>query len=438
MKALRHISILLALMILFTGVVFAGGGQQAPAPAEPGQVTVRFLVPQWASTRDARIERQVAFQSVIDSFHAANPNIRLQEVVSTASSYDVDVANQINNGTVEVVWINNPFYPTLQQDGKFVNVEPFLSEADKADFFPWTFEALKSVNGELGGLWHNTDVRLFFYRTDLMPTAPKTYEELITMTRQIKNSNPEMAAPFFASLGHTDAITHVWGNFEALGGRPFDDNGKPVVLDGQNRQYWERIFRTFKEMMDAGLIPESAAVAREAGVVPLLLSGQVASFIANSNYGVREIVAKLPAEEAALWQAANVPGYQGTAGGRSVSGGWVFSARKMDDPVLQEAAVKFVLHATSFMAQRNVNKAGGWTPTRTSVFQDDPFYQGDRFMVAADEALATATVRPLNVMSPIMASAIADALSQYLSGSATLAQALDRANTIIQQEFSNL
>jgi len=435
MKTLRLVSILLVLLSL-TGNLFAGGGKEAP-PAKPGQVTVRFLVPQWVSTRDARIERQVATQSVIDSFQAQYPNIRLEQVVSTASNYDTDVVNQINSGAVEVVWINNPIYPTLQETGKFINLEPYLSAADKEDFFPWTIEAIKSVNGELGGLWHNTDVRLFFYRTDLIPTPPKTWEEFIPVAQRVLASNPGIT-PFFASLGGTDAIVHTWGNFEALGGTAFDKTGKPVVLEGANRQAWERIFQTFKQMMDSGLAPKSASVAKEAGVVPLLLSGQVASFIANSNYGVREIVAKLPAKEAALWQATNIPGYKGTANGRSVSGGWLFSARKIADPALQDAAVKFVLHATSFMSQRNVNKAGGWTPTRTSVFQNDPFYNGDRFMIAANQALATSSVRPLNVMSSIMAQALGEAFSQYLSGSATLQQALDQANLVIQQEYASL
>jgi multiple sugar transport system substrate-binding protein len=435
MKVYRFLAMVFLVLTVSVAVVFAAGTKEAPA--QPGQVTIRYLVPQWASTKDARIERQVAFQSVIDSFQAQYPNVKLQEVVSTASNYDVDVANQINQSAVEVVWINNPFYPTLQADGKFVNLEPYLSPADKADFFAWTFDALKSVNGKLGGLWHNTDVRLFFYRTDLMPVAPKTYEELIVMAKAIKATKPGIS-PYFASLGHSDALTHIWGNFEALGGVALDSTGKPVLLDGANRALWERIFKTFKAMMDEGLIPESAALAREAGVVPLLLSGQVASFIANSNYGVREIMAKLPKEEAALWKAANVPGYQGTSGGRSVSGGWVFSARTIEDPAIQKAAIDFVIHSTNFLSQRNVNKAGGWTPTRSSVFTDDPFFQNDRFMVVANEALKTATVRPLKPIMPIIANTLAEALSKYLSGAANLQQALDAANRTIQTEYSSL
>jgi len=435
MKVYRLLGLMVLVLSLSTANIFANGEKEEPA--QPGQITIRYLVPQWASTKDARIERQVAFQSIIDSFQAKYPHVKLQEVVSTASNYDVDVANQVNQNAVEVVWINNPFYPTLQANGKFVDLEPYLGAADKADFFGWTFDALKSVDGKLGGLWHNTDVRLFFYRTDLMPAAPKTYEDLIVMAKKIKASKTGIS-PFFASLGHSDALTHIWGNFEALGGVALDSTGKPVLLDGPNRILWERIFQTFKTMIEEGLIPESATVAQGKGVVPLLLSGQVASFIANSNFGVREIIAKLPKEEAVLWQAANVPGYKGTSGGRSVSGGWIFSARKIEDPGVQKAAVDFVLHFTNFMSQRNVNKAGGWTPTRSSVFTDDAFFQKDRFMVVANEALKTSTVRPLKPIMPIIANTLAEALSKYLSGTASLQKALDEANKTIQTEYSAL
>jgi multiple sugar transport system substrate-binding protein len=178
MKPVRIISVMmLALLIFIPAITFAGGDQEEQAPAQDGEIVVRFMVPRWASTGDVRIERQVAFQGVIDSFEAANPGVKVQEVISSASNYDIDIANQVDEGTVDVVWINNPFYPTLQSQGKFVDLEPYLSDEDLDDFFGWTIDALKSVNGELGGLWHNTDVRLFFYRSDLIPEPPTTFEE---------------------------------------------------------------------------------------------------------------------------------------------------------------------------------------------------------------------------------------------------------------------
>jgi hypothetical protein len=50
------------------------GAFAGPASAlAQSQVTVRYLVPQWASSQDSRVERQIAFQSVIDSFHLTYP-----------------------------------------------------------------------------------------------------------------------------------------------------------------------------------------------------------------------------------------------------------------------------------------------------------------------------------------------------------------------------
>jgi len=435
MKRTQVISIMLILLLSLSFSVFAQGAAEKPS-AEEQQVTIRFLVPRWASTQDVRIERQVAFQSVIDTFEAQYPNVKVEEVVSSASSYDMDVVNQIVDGTVDVVWINSPLYPTLQEQGKFVDLKPLLKAGDDSDFFGWTFDALQSVNGELGGLWHNTDVRLFFYRSDLIEEPVKTFDELIAISRNLKQSNPAIS-PVFFTLAHTDFMTHTWGNYIALGGTALDESGRPIVLEGKNRTYWEKIFTTYKAMYDERLLHESAIVAREAGAVPLLLSGSLASFIANSNYGVREISAKLPAEEASKWKASLLPGFA-DAQGKSVSGGWVLSARKNSNKAVETAAANFVLHATSTASQRNVNKAGGWTPTRTSVFSSDPFFENDPFMVVANEALKTSQVRPLVPIMPIITAELTKALGSYVSGRSSLDRALNDAQTIIQEEYKAL
>jgi len=437
MKPVRFISVMMLLLLLIPTLAFAGGDQEEQAPAQDGEIVVRFMVPRWASTGDVRVERQVAFQSVIDSFEAANPNVKVEEVISSASNYDIDIANQVDEGTVDVVWINNPFYPTLQAQGKFVDLEPYLSDEDLDDFFGWTIDALKSVNGELGGLWHNTDVRLFFYRTDLIPEAPTTFEEFLPIARGIRDEYQDVA-PYFLSLGHTDFMFHAYGNFLALGGEVLDDSGRPILLEGENRGYWEQIFQTYKQMIDGGFVPESAAVSRENAVVPLLLAGQVAAFVGNSNYGVREINAKLPEAEADLWQATPVLGFEGAPTGQGLSGGWVISARKIDDPAHQQAAIDFALHATSFSALRNTTKAGGWTPTRNSVFTTDPFFSEDRFMEATAEALETSTVRPLVPIAPIFSQILADSLGTYLTSGRSLADILDEANQTLQAEYDSL
>jgi ABC-type glycerol-3-phosphate transport system substrate-binding protein len=55
----------------------------APAAAQDGDTVVRFLVPQWASSEDRRIERQIAFQAVIDAFNDADNGMRVEEIAGT-------------------------------------------------------------------------------------------------------------------------------------------------------------------------------------------------------------------------------------------------------------------------------------------------------------------------------------------------------------------
>jgi ABC-type glycerol-3-phosphate transport system substrate-binding protein len=116
----------------------------------------------------------------------------------------------------------------------------------------------------------------------------------------------------------------------------------------------------------------------------------------------------------------------------------VLSARKNSNKAVETAAANFVLHATSTASQRNVNKAGGWTPTRTSVFSSDPIFENDPFMVVANEALKTSQVRPLVPIMPIITAELTKALGSYVSGRSSLDRALNDAQTIIQEEYKAL
>ena len=144
------------------------------APRRQDQIVIRYMPAQWSSTLDRRIERQIAFQSVIDTFHAKYPQYRLEEVIGTGDL--VGAAQSLDNNECDAIWVEKSWYANFQSTGKFADLTPYGPEEDK--FFPFTIETLRSVNGELGGLWHNTDTPLFFYNREAMPEPPKTWEEM--------------------------------------------------------------------------------------------------------------------------------------------------------------------------------------------------------------------------------------------------------------------
>lgn len=57
--------------------------------AEGDDVVVRYMVPQWASSGDRRIERQIAFQSVIDGFNQADNGYVVEEVVTNVNQASI-------------------------------------------------------------------------------------------------------------------------------------------------------------------------------------------------------------------------------------------------------------------------------------------------------------------------------------------------------------
>ena len=429
---LRHL--VLALILAAAGVFAIGSATAQSNQAELEPVTIRYLVPRWASSIDHRIERQVAFQSALDLFRARFPQVQLVEVVSSAGDYRVDIAQQLEGGTVDAVWVDHIWYGEFQAAGYFVDLLPHLSEAELGEFYPWTIEALRSVNDELGALWHNTDARIYFYDSSRVPTPPKTWSEVEALCAEVQAGSPGSFPIAYSLLD----LSHLHGIFIELGGRHIDDEGRPVVFEGENREHMTRIVTWFKDMVDQGCIPRAATVWNEPDIMPQVFTGEILSFVANSNFHIRQLAPNLPADEFAHWRATVVPRPDEVEANRTWSGGWVVAAVDNGDEARARAAVEFVKHVTGFDAMRATTKAGGWNPVRSAIMDQDPYYAENRFAVATNEALETSSTLPLVPIVPIVNDEIRRAFTAVTSGEAELDEAFDRAHAVMQQEYQRL
>jgi multiple sugar transport system substrate-binding protein len=404
------------------GVALAQGGEQ---------VTVRYLVPQWASSRDTRIERQIAFQSVIDSFHLRYPNYRLEQVIGPGSQ--VSISQALADGDVDVVWINHAWYADWQAAGFFADLTGYLSDGAEASFFDWTIDALRSVDGRLGGLWHNTDTPLYFFDTTYIPEAPTTWSELREVAERVFVEHGK----YGVSFPIRNFTQSNMGMFAALGGEVFDADGRPVLFEGANRAALEQIFDHYATIYGLGLAPASSAAANHDQQMPPVYAGDVVAMVSNNNAMIRYLRPNLPPDEVANWSAAPLPYPDGAEGGRYVAGGWVVAlVAKPDDPAREAAAAAWLEHMTDVNAQRDTNKAGGWVPTRPGVIEADPFYADDFFMVTTVAALnAGGWVVPFDPLYPAVATALNEAIADVVTGQASVAQALDAAETAVMREF---
>ncbi len=394
-------------------------------------ITVRYLTPSWASTKDRRIERQIAFNSVIESFNDryAEQGIQVQEITGDGNS--VTITQEMEAGNIDAAWINHASYPNHLNAGQLLDLEPYLNGEDAA-FFAWVTSTLRGVNGTLSALWHNTDTPLYYYNSEKIPNAPATWSEVTAMAEAIKAEEPRAYGVAYPIVGWLQMNA---GLYEALGGSWFDESAAPIALQGENLDRWKEMFGYYLDLLERDLMPKSTISSNQSQILPDVYAGSIYSFAGNSNYHDRQLQPNIPAEEYAKWKATPLPYPDAAGAGKYMAGGWLIAPVATGNEASEAAAAAFTLHATGNRALRDTCRAGGWIPTRPEIIADDPFYSGDEFAQVTLKALESGIVLPLNpVMGPMRAS-IENALATIASGQASLDEALETAANEVQLEY---
>ncbi|NJL94126.1 MAG: twin-arginine translocation signal domain-containing protein [Anaerolineae bacterium] len=96
-------------------------------------IRVRYVTPQWASTRDRRSERQIAFRSVIDLFNAQYPH-SLEEIVGTGDP--VGISQNLDNDEADAYWVENPGMWTGKRKGALRTFPNTCQKAKNSSFSP--------------------------------------------------------------------------------------------------------------------------------------------------------------------------------------------------------------------------------------------------------------------------------------------------------------
>ena len=422
------------------GAMLAACAQEAPvveeeptdegAPAE--QIAVRYLVNQWASTVDRRVERQVAFRSVIDAFNVkfADKGWEIEEIPFDGNS--VTLTQEIEAGNIDAMWYNRAEYGNRKRADQLLDLTEAL-DGGEDEFFDWVTEMMKSVDGQIASLWHNTDTPLYYYNTEKIADPPEKWMDVIAICEKVRMDEG----------GDKYAFTHPFagwlqmnsGMFVALGGEYVNEEGAPVAFEPENVEIWKYMFEYYIGLLEDDLIPAAAVANNQIQQLPDVYAGNVYSFAGNSNHHTRQLLPNLPEGEYEKWSAQPLPYPDRAPNGLYEAGGWVIGAAQTGDGARQEAAAAWVMHATGATSQAVTNKAGGWIPTRPGVMQDDAFYKEDHYAQVTLEALNNGYVVPLDAIYSPMTTAIGTALTRAATGEATIDAALTDAAAETDREW---
>jgi multiple sugar transport system substrate-binding protein len=395
--------------------------------AQDAPITITWLANTTQSPHATAAPIRDWYQSRIDAWSKQHPNVkvdisylgtdinaamtRLQEQVTSGRAPDFSSLDS---------FFLQRFFPNLQP------LDALVPDAD--DFVLFVRNGMHGPDGKLKALWVNTDVRALFYRTDLVPTPPKTWDELLAQSADLakKNVTPYL---FPGGRGEASVMEHL-PMFWAMGGSLVDDAGKPVFGQGANRDNWIKILHFLKQTVTTGASPARVVNYRfEAEMYPDILRGNVAMFLGGS---------WMPKQlhdlgDKAQWTAAPIP-MPGAVGPSTAAGGWTYGVFT-PDPAKQ----KLIVNLINFIAAGPDGMIGavsaqGNLPTRISVGKSAAPYMQAPNTRQFVSMLGYGRIRPPVAVYPTISTALQIAISDVISGQKTPEAAIDQAWQDVQQQ----
>lgn len=322
------------------------------------------------------------------------------------------------------------FFPIFRDNGYLQPITEFFTDDEMADFFPYIRETVRLGTEEVYAYWFYTDVRVLYYRTDLIPAAPTTWNELRDLALAAEAQDPTVDG-FLFNGGRwagtwADWISYFWSQGGVLTG----ENIEPIFNEGENREYMLNLLGFMKDLVDSGASPQRVVnSAAYSEFVEAASNNTVAMFM-----GVDSLYAQLrgalPAEEFEKWAVARLPGRTADQTA-TLSGGWSFG-------ILTEDAEKA---ATCIDFLKSVygpefNAATGLLPSRASTYAEYEIFNTPVYQAFAD-ALQFGHPQPITPYTPALSEAFQIMVGDVLTGAASLEAALDEMASQVQTAFES-
>ena len=218
----------------------AAAPTKAPEPTKaPAAKTVNLTFYQRGYTEGGTDATSVTTAKAIEIFQKANPNVKVNIVgIPWTAEGDTKLeAALAAKADINVFRVTSPNLPRYAKQGVLSNIEPFLADADKADFYPSGFQ-VATVDGKIWAwpLWvtaisifANTDI--FKEKGVALPTLEKpwTWDEFVEAAKKLTYKKADGAQVY----GFT--ASSKWGAVEYYplmymdGGRIISADGKKFV-----------------------------------------------------------------------------------------------------------------------------------------------------------------------------------------------------------------
>jgi len=308
--------------------------------------------------------------------------------------------------------------------------QPLTAAMDRAglrldDWFPSLQSVMTGGGSEVRGMQFTTDVRVLYYRRDLVRTPPASWDELIGVAQPLVDRGFSVLFPAGRSEGAV--TTTLWPQYWGRGFDMFDESGDPAFGSGPAYDAMRDSLAVVQRCVASGISPNRVATfGTEDNMNADVVAGRVAMFLGGNWQAAALNNLDKSKSFFDTWDVAPLPSL---AGGDPVTsaGGWVWAAFA-DDPAKVQAGMDWVVRAyVDDAGMAAWCTRGGYLPPRQSVYEH-PAYEQNPFTPVFREHLARyARTRPGARKYLDVSAALQVALSSVASGSNEPAAALDDA-----------
>ena len=304
--------------------------------------------------------------------------VDVQQIPWTAAHEKILTAH-VGGSLPDALQVGNSWMSELVTIDAIVPLEETL--VDRSDYFGGIWDT-NVVGGTLYGIPWYVDTRLLFYRTDMIPTPPRTWSEWMAVMEKLRRENPsrdfhpivmptnEWPQPVILALQRGAVLV------DARGEARFDE---PRFLEG---------FRFYVEMFRRGYAP-AVSNTQVANIYQQFGEGDFAMWITGP-WDVGNLRTRLTPEQQKLWSTAPLPAPDGTPyPGVSLAGGSSLVVSKRSKK--QEAAKKLIAFLSRPEIQARFYDLTGDLPARKSAWRA---LEGDRELAAFGRQLDATVALP--------------------------------------------
>lgn len=390
--------------MLCTALCLAACSRSSSAPA-PGQTRVVFVhQPLWGDP--------APFTALLDDFRRAHPEIALE---TQLLPNDSDVAHQYfltslegGSGDLDVFVADVVWVPEFARAGWIVDLTEAFPLDD--DFLPGARDAV-TVEGKTWAVPWYLDVGLLYFRTDLVPRAPRTWDELSDFARTAMQSQPGLQGVLWQGRQYEGLVCNVYEAIWASGGSSLE--GERLALDTpEAKAALERL----RGLIADGISPRSVLSSAEEEARRAFEDGR-AVFMRNWPYAWGELQKEGSAVRGKIGLAP-LPG-----SGAGTLGGWQLAVSASSSPERRAASIELVRMLTSTEATVTLARAYGRNPPRRSAYAA---LQGTEFETLLP-MLERARPRPVTPYYGMLTDVLQGEFSAAISGVRSPGEALRRA-----------